>query len=195
MCNTSTQQSSAQQTTYTPTDTEKQILANNLTLQNAALPGQMNMNALGMGDVSTLLAGGTLPGNLGKLSTGIDTNAQNYMANQAVNSANAGLNAQGLADSGVGAVARARTAGDIYSSAAQFNIQTLQQLLNQGIGGQASVQSPILTGQGQNLSALAGLRGISTTGTSTTTANPFLNSLYGAAGNSFGGGNIKFNIG
>lgn len=190
MCNTSTtQQGNTSQTqTATMSPEERQWYNNRNQIDAASIGDQISMNKNASNDVNTLLTGGQLPGNLAKLSTGLDQAWQNNAATNAVNQTRAGLNSSGLIDSGAGMVAQARTAGDIYNQAGQFNIQTLQQLLNQAIGGQASVVGTMQNNAGQLGSNLAGLRTINQTGSSsmTTTSNPFLNSFLSSAGSSMG---------
>lgn len=194
MCNSSTKQDTStssnqtQQATMSPE--ERQWYANRNAIDAASLQDTITMNKNAASLINTLLTGGQLPGNLSKLSSGLSQEWQNNAAMNAVNQANASLNQTGIADSGAAQVARARAAGDIYSSAEQFNISTLQQLLNQAIGGQASVVGTTQNNANALGSTLAGLRTISSTGTGTssmtTTSNPFLNSLYTSAGSSLG---------
>lgn len=75
----------------------------------------------------------------------------------------------------------------------QFNINNLLQLLNQALGGQAEVQSPMVTQQANLGTRLAGLR--SSTMNQTTNAssftqkqNPFVTSFQESLGQSLGGG-------
>jgi len=130
-------------------------------------------------------------------------------------------------ESGVAASVAGRTAGDIRRGVAESNLErelaireanlnvgqttqyqninTLLNLLNLAIGGQAQIQQPVIA-TGNTLSqSLAGLRTINQTGTSTgttggtttgtTSSNPFLESFYGTLGTTLGGGNISFGSG
>jgi hypothetical protein len=193
-----------QTTTPTMTPMEQELLARNNRIDAASEADRIAMNKNAAANVNTLLTGGQLPGNLGQLSGGLSQAWQNNAANAAVNQTRAGLNSSGLLDSGAGAVAQARTAGDIYNQAGQFNIQTLQQLLNQALGGQASVTGTMQTTSGQLASSLAGLRTINSNSNTNsnqtiTSMNPFLKSFQTSLGSSlgsgFGGGFSKMSFG
>jgi len=140
--------------------------------------------------ISQLLGGGDLPGFLQGLPGGISSEAIGNQATQLAKQNLTGFNQLGLEDSGV---AFRETAKDIGSNllfpAEQFNIGNLQNLLQMALGGQAQAQSGALTA-GANLgNRLAGLRGISTTGSSNTVQfapNPFLRSFQESAGKSLG---------
>lgn len=188
-----------QTSTPTMTPEERVSLDRQNRIAAASEADQIQMNKNAAANVNTLLTGGQLPGNLGMLSSGLSQAWQNNAANTAVNQANATLNASGIFDAGSAQVARARTAGDIYNTAGQFNIQTLQQLLNQGIGGQAQVQQPMLANQSMLSNSLSGLRSINTQGTTSSTStltmmNPFLKSFQNQLGSTMGGSQFRFNV-
>ena len=116
-------------------------------------------------------------------------------------------------ESGVAASTAMRTSGDIRRGVAEGNIErdlaireanlnvgqsTQQQnmnnllnLLNLAIGGQAQIQQPVIATGGSLGQRLAGLRSTETTGTSTGTRNPFMESFYSAAGTSLGSISLK----
>ena len=143
--------------------------------------------------INRLLTGQQLPGFLGQLPGGISSEAIGTQATRLASKNLAGFQNLGLADSGV---AFRETAKDIGSNllfpAEQFNIQNLSQLLNLAVGGQAQVQQPGLAGAGILSQNLAGLRGVSQTGTSSgqttlTQMNPFLRSFQTSLGKTLGG--------
>jgi len=150
--------------------------------REAALDPQITgVQSQGLNLASLLLQGQPLPGYLGGLPGGIDETMVNNIAGKAVHDIQPTFQSSGLLDSGVNASISARTAGDIRTQAAQFNIQNLMQLLNQALGGQAQVQQPIL-GFSQNAgNILSNPANRSSSSTSNTTqsggANPFLQGI------------------
>jgi len=76
------------------------------------------------------------------------------------------------------------TAAQTRNSNAQFNVSAAQNLFNLASGGQSNLQNQNQASTNNLTSELAGLR--TTTGSSTTTTNPFLNSFYQSAGNTAG---------
>ena len=179
---------SSSQTTYTPTAEETQLNKLRLARETALDPSILQTQQQGLDLISQLLAGGTtggLPGFLSGLPGGISPEVTQDIVDKSLRDVRGGLQGGGLLDSGVRSALEARTSADIRTQSEQFNLQNLQQLLNIAVGGQASVQSPIM-GFGQQLStALAGLRGISQTGTSTgfTKTNNSFFSPQGFGGN------------
>lgn len=149
----------------------------------------------GLGLINQLLTGQALPGYLGQLPGGISPEAIGTQASRLAGQYGAGFQNLGIADSGVAFRETARGIGqELLFPAEQFNLQNIAQLLNLAVGGQATVQQPILAGAGQLGAQLAGLRGITQTttgggGTTTMTGmNPFMRSLQQAAGTSLGTG-------
>jgi hypothetical protein len=185
-----------QTTTPTPTAEETALNKGQLDIFNASKQDQMDMNSLAAQNVKTLLSGGQLPGNLASLSQGIGQNQMNAQAMQSGRLTNAMLNQGGVGDAGVGKVMLARSMSDSQNSNSQFNIQTLQQLLNQALGGQASVTGTYQNNTNTLASSLSGLRSINTSGTTNsnqtvTSMNPFLKSFQTSLGSGFGGGISK----
>lgn len=122
-------------------------------------------------------------------------------------------------ESGVAASVAGRTSGDIRRGVAEGNIErelaireanlnvgqatefqninTLLNLLNLAVGGQAQIQQPVIATGGTLGQRLAGLRSVETTGTTTQTRNPFLENFYGSLGTTlgspkFGAGSFSF---
>jgi len=168
----------------TPTAEETRLNQIRLGQVEAADPQQREVNELALRNISTLLAGGELPGNLAKLSRGIDANVVSEISQEAIADVEPGLQKGGIFDSGTRASVQGRIAGDIRRGAEEFNIGSLFNLLNLGVGGQAQVQQPILATAGSLSSSLAGLRSINSTGSSVVTDNPFQRSFKTAAGTS-----------
>lgn len=111
-------------------------------------------------------------------------------------------------EGGVATSVAGRTAGDIRRGVAESNIErelaireanlnvgqtsqyqninTLLNLLNLAVGGQAQIQQPVIA-TGQSLGQrLAGLRSTTTTGTQTQSRNPFMESFYSSLGTTMG---------
>lgn len=173
--------SSQQTTTVTPTAEETELNRLRLEREKSLDPSIRRAQQQGLDLSSLLLTGGSggrgLPGFLQPLPGGISESVTQDIVNQALGDVRAGLQTGGLLDSGVRQELEARTAADIRTQSAQFNLQNLQQLLNLAVGGQAvPLQSPL--GFGSLLSqSLAGLRSTNTSGTfnqRTQTVNPFL---------------------
>lgn len=184
----SQQTTSTQQQRVEPTEEESEL--NRLALERvrASQGGQIQVQESGLNLINQLLTGGELPGALSQLTGGISEEALQTQAERAARVSAEQFQGLGIVDSGV---AFRETSRDIASNllfpAEQFNIQNLQQLLNQALGGQAQVQAPLL-GQQQNLgNRLTGLRNINTT-QSVISPNPFLSSFQTSLGESLGGG-------
>lgn len=197
----SEKQNTQGQTTSTYQKSPEELKAINMSNQigEAAMPGQIAANQAGLSAVTNLLTGQPLPGYLNQLPGGISPDVTNSIVNYSLRDVNNQLAASGagsMMESGASQQAGVRAAADIRNQAAQYNLNNLMQLLNIGVGGQASVQQPISTYSGQ----LAGLvRGTgSTTGTSNQTVmsmNPFLKSFQQSAGSGFGSSAPSFGFG
>lgn len=182
--------------TQTATPTAEQTALNQIQLgqAQAADPQQRQINQSGMSAINNLLTGQPLPGYLGQLPGGIDENATNTIVNQSLKDVNAQLAKSGagtMMESGASQAIGARSAADTRSQAAQFNLQNLLQLLNIGVGGQASVQQPISASNSQLGTRLAGLNSYNSTGSSNSTTigmNPFMKSFQTSLGSSLGSG-------
>ena len=156
----------------------------------AADPYQRQVNQSALSRVNDILTGKQLPGNLSQLQRGIDPEVTTSIVNQSLSDLNqqlAGSGAGTFLESGASQSIGARSAADIRRAAEEFNIGSLFNLLNLGVGGQAQVQQPIL-GTSQVLSQrLAGLRPVTSSGTTTNRgANPFLQSFQTSAGQGLG---------
>lgn len=227
--------------TSTPAATPEEAQLNQLEIerQKRLFEPTMGLQQTGIDIANRLLSGSTnLPGFYGGIAQGIpslsmtdtgDINAQDYMITPGVSDYLAGkavrnimpkFQSAGILDSGVAADIAARTAGDIYATTEQrnldtalgiaqanearklglqefnintelsrqgYNLSNLFNLLNLGVGGQAQVQQPLLQSAGILSQRLAGLRPVTTQGTTTAkTANPFLQSFQTSLGQSMG---------
>lgn len=195
--NTKQQSSGSQQqsssTQYTPTAEETAYNKLKLGTATDLEPQIKDVQSQGLTLSSQLLRGQGLPGYLSNLPGGISPDVTQSIVNQSLKDIQPQFQQSGLLDSGVNAAISARTSSDIRNQAAQFNLGNLMQLLNLGVGGQAQVQAPIEGFSSQLSGRLAGLRGVSTTGSSsyngisrTSGMNPFLKSFQQSAGNTLG---------
>jgi len=181
------QSSSQQQATPTPEETR----LNQLEIERveATQPGQIETQKSGLNLINRLLAGETnLPGFFGQVGEGIGEDITSQIVRQSLKDIAPQFQAQGILDSGTAASIAGRTAADIRTGVAEYNLGNKVNLLNMALGGQAQVQQPLLA-QSANLgSRLAGLRSISASGTQTTSGgmNPFLSAGLTAAGTAFG---------
>ena len=189
--------------TQTTQPTEEERRLNQLEIQRieAVQPGQIQTQQTGLSLINSLLSGQEpLPGFFQKLSEGISPEMTSDIARQAVEDIRPQFQASGILDSGVAASISGRVAGDIRRSIQEFNIGNKFNLLNLALSGQAQVQQPLLA-QSQILSGrLAGLRPVTTSGSSTQNVtnyapNPFISSYQRTLGESLGGKNVHFNFG
>lgn len=183
------------QATSTPTADPSMVEMNKLDLdlrkQNQQGLGEVQSNSLNLANL--LLRGLQLPGYLQSLPGGISEDVISDMTNKSLNDVNyqlANSGAGSFLESGASQAIGARTAGDIRNNAAQFNLQSLQQLLNLATGNAAQVQSPIISQSGNLGQRLAGLTSVNQTGLSNfrSNQNPFLNSFAGGLGQGVGSG-------
>lgn len=182
----STPTTQTQQTTYQPTPTETALMQNELQLSNAALPGQIQNTLQSQNLVGNLLTGGSLPGYLNTLPTGISQGQSENMAQLGLQALAPQFQAMGGLDSGSYAQAGANAYANTLNQNAQFNVQNLAQLLNLA-SGQAYNNSNQVISNNQMLGTQSGaLAGSNTSSKSFT--NPFLNSFYSQLGNTMGGG-------
>jgi len=156
-------------TTTTPTEAEKQMQELQLQQYKATQPYQQETQISGLQLANNLLTGGKLPEGYQELWGGIGQDQTNAMIQQSLRSMMPQFQSQGLMDSGTMIQAGARTAGDIQSQNAQFNLGQKLNLLNLAVGGQAQIQSPVQGSTNLLANQLAGLRT-----TTQTTKNPFL---------------------
>ncbi len=131
--------------------------------------------------MNTVLQGGSLPGNLSGI-TGINATQTQDMVNASLRDVMPQFQSDGIMDSGAAAQIATRTSADVRNQNSQFNVQAIQQLFNQALGGSSNLssnttqQNSVLGGQ------LAGLRTTNTSG-STIGMNPFLKSAQQNLGN------------
>lgn len=189
---TTQQSSQSSQTQYQRSPEEIELDKSNLRISQAAEPGQIAVNQSGLSAVNNLLSGQDLPGYLKQLPYGISEDVTGGIVNSSLRDMNTQLAASGAGtflESGAAQAAGVRAASDIRNQAAQFNLNNLMQLLNIGVGGQASVQQPINQNNTALGSRLAGLAGVSQSGNysgSTLGMNPFMKSFQQSAGSGMG---------
>lgn len=180
-----------QTTTPELTDAERELQELELERQRAVQPGQIATQTTGLNLVNMLLSGQEpLPGFFQELSQGISPEITEEIVQESLRDIAPQFQSAGILDSGVAASISARTAGDIRRATSEFNIGNKFNLLNLALSGQAQVQQPLLA-QSQILSSrLAGLRPVTTQGTTTTTSrsnqNPFLNAFATGFGSGLG---------
>lgn len=195
MGNTTTSTNTTSQATPTAEETALNKLQLGQAQANDPTQRQLNQNAGSL--INQLLTGDNkLPGFLGNLGEGISQDQMNSTIDYSLRDMNAQLAKSGAGtfmESGASQAVGARTAADLRNANQQYNQQNKFNLLNLATGNAAQIQQPMLNTANMLGQRLAGLR--TNTGTSAVTSNPFLNSFYSAAGNSLGGGNIKFNFG
>jgi len=141
--------------------------------------GQTQAQLQGLNLVNQLLTGGSLPGYLNTLTSGISSEAIGNQAARLAKQYGAGFQSMGIDDSGVAFRETSRgIANELLYPTEQFNIGSLQNLLNLALSGQAQVQQPIQAGTNTLSQSLAGLRSVNQSGMTTMTSmNPFLKSF------------------
>lgn len=183
--------------TSTPQATPEEQRLNQLEIERieATQPGLISAQQAGLGLINQLLLGQEpLPGFFQQLSQGISPEVTQDIVSQSLRDIAPQFQASGILDSGVAADISARTAADIRRATEEYNLGNKFNLLNLALSGQAQVQQPLLA-QSQILSGrLAGLRPVTTSGTSSgtqtiTSGNPFLQSFQTSLGKSLGSGN------
>lgn len=188
--NSTTVVNQTQQATATPE--EKRLNQLEIERIEATQPGQIALQQQGLDLTNKLLSGSTdLPGFFGDIGRGLSEEAVTDLSQAALRDLYPQLNAQGILDSGTAASVAARTAGDVRRASYEYNIGNKLNLLNLALSGQAQVQAPLLSQSATLGGRLAGLRSISTSGTtSSNTAqygmNPFLKSFQTGFGGSLG---------
>jgi hypothetical protein len=177
MSNTSTTTQSSQ--SYTPTSTESALMSNELALSNAALPGELSNVTAAQGLQSAIMGAGGA--NINQLTQGVSPGQSQNEAQMGLQGLATTAQAMGGLDSGSYQQAGANAYANTLNSNAQFNIENLAQLMNlasgnayQNVGGISSNNAMLGTQSG----ALA-----SSSGNSTVSSNPFLNSFYSGLGN------------
>jgi len=160
--------SSTQQ--YTPSAQELRAMENQNKVYEAGMPGMIGAQNAGFDAAQNLLQGKDLPGFLKPLPYGISESMTADIANRSIKDIQPFFSQAGLLDSGTNAAISGRTAGDIRRGSAEFNINNLMQLLNIGVGGQASVTSGF-AGVGSTLAGL--VKGTGTTSGSYTNQSQY----------------------
>lgn len=171
---------SGSNTNYTPTPTETALMGNELSLSNAALPGQIQNTQQSQGLISQLLTGGSLPGYLSGLPGGVSQAQSQNEAQLGVQGLASQFNAAGGLDSGSFQQAGANAYANTLNQNAQFNVQNLAQLLNLASGQAYNNQGQVTANNGA-LGSQSGALASSSTNSSLTT-NPFLQSFYSGLG-------------
>jgi hypothetical protein len=133
-------------------------------------PYQKDMYANLAGNINAILTGATP---MAQGVGGIQASDTQRQVNDSMRSIMPQFQMNGLMDSGSAIQASARTAADISNANAQFNVSAAQNLFNLSTGGQSNLQ-----GQGTALTSvlgaqLAGLRGTSSSGKSSSTTMSF----------------------
>lgn len=173
---TTTQQ---QQATPTPQETTlmNQQISNNSFMQPIA---QQNFQDLSS-NIQAILTGGT-PAAQGV--GGITDSQTQSMVNQSLRDIMPQFQTSGVLNSGEAAQVANLTAAQTRNSNAQFNVSAAQNLFNLAAGGQSNLQGQTQASTDNLTSELAGLRSVSSSGSSTT--NPFLQSFYTSMGQGLG---------
>lgn len=181
---TTTKSEGQQRATATPE--ERELLAMQLERQRVNQPMQQQLDNNQYSLANTLLTGGSLPGNL-QGAGGVSPFQTQEMVNASMRDIMPQFQSAGILDSGAAIQGGINASANVRNQNAQFNVQALQQLLNQAMGGSSQLtgmnnqSNSILGGQ------LAGLRTINTNGRSTVTGmNPFLKSFQQSAGKTLG---------
>lgn len=174
----------SQQTTPQPTGTESQLMSNELSLSNAALPGQIQNQGYAQNLQGLLMTGQSLPGYLSGLPGGVSQNQSMNEAALGNQSIATQYQAMGGLDSGSAAQAMAGNTANTLNSNAQFNVENLANLLNLA-SGQAYQNAGLSSSNNAMLGSQSGA--LASTNTTNTT-NPFLTNLYSSLGSSVGQG-------
>ncbi len=179
MGNTTTTQQSTQQAQATPEEKVllQQQAANNAFMQPIAQKTYSDLSS----NIQAILEG-TTP--MAKGIGGITEDQTQQMVNASLRDIAPQFQTNGILNSGEAAQIAGRTAMDTRNANAQFNVSAAQNLFNLASGGQSSLQSAYQNQQNSYGSQLAGLRTVSSSGS--TSSNPFLNSFYSSAGTSLG---------
>ncbi len=188
----STQIKSESTSQATPTAEETELNKLLLERTKATQAGTIQAQQGGLSLINQLLAGQQPTGELYQQLGGISSEAIGTQATELTRQNLPQFQSLGLTDSGTMMKGISRSiANELLFPAEQFNIGAKQNLLNLALSGQAQVQQPIQNQTNTLATNLAGLR--TTTGTSTQTSNPFLQSFYSQLGKTAGGGNLGFN--
>ncbi len=161
----------------------------------AGQPQALQLQESGGNLINAILTGQNLPGTLQGLSGGISEATTQRTVQNALEDVRPGLQKSGLFDSGVRAELETEVAADIRAENERFNINNLMQLLNLGVGGQASNQQALLSQSGQLGAQLSGLReltGVTNESMLQKGINPFVKSFGQSFGTNIGNPKVKF---
>jgi hypothetical protein len=170
---------------------EKRLNELDLAFREAGQPFLLKLQELGFDVSSNLLQGKALGGAFGDDIFGLSDEDIDDIARKSVADIQPGFQNLGIGDSGVAASLSAQTSGDVRRQSRQFNVGALQNALNLAMGSSAQVQGASLGAGNAVGQRLAGLRGITTTGTQrgiTTLKemNPFMKSFQTSLGGGLG---------
>lgn len=172
------------QNTPTPTSTESNLMSNELSLSNAALPGQIQNQGYAQNLQGLLMTGQALPGYLSSLPGGVSQGQSMNEAALGNQSIATQYQAMGGLDSGSAVQSMAGNTANTLNQNAQFNTENLANLLNLA-SGQAYQNAGLSS---SNNSMLGSQSGALASTNQTMTQNPFLNSLYSSIGTQLGQG-------
>jgi len=183
-----TTQTTTQTVTPEPLPEQKELIALDLEARKAAQPGMIEAQTSGLSLINRLLTGQSLPGALDPLAEGFSEDVIQELTSEAISDIEPRFQARGILDSGVLAETAGRISGDIRRASYETDLNRYLNLLNLAVGGQAQIQSPILTQAGQLSQRLAGLTPVTTTGSAQgMTSTNFWASPFGAGfGQGFG---------
>jgi hypothetical protein len=177
-----------QKATATPEETRLNQLDINMREKTDPLMAETQTRGLGL--INQLLLGGSnLPGFFGDMGKGIDENMTQDIVKQSLRDLYPQFQNQGILDSGTAASVAGRTAGDIRTNVAEYNLNNKLNLLNLAFSGQGQVQQPVLNQSSILSQRLAGLRTVNNN-VQSSTKNPFTGAslgVFGKWGASYGG--------
>lgn len=185
---TTTNTTTSQQATATPEETRLNQM--DIAMREKIDPLMAQTQAGGLGLINKLLLGGTdLPGFFGEMGQGINENMTQNIVKQSLRDLYPQFQSQGILDSGTAASVAGRTAGDIRTNVAEYNLNNKLNLLNLAFSGQGQVQQPVLNQSSILGQRLAGLRSVNNN-LQSSTKNPFTGAslgVFGKWGASYGG--------
>jgi hypothetical protein len=168
--------------------TPEETAMNKLSLERlqANQGSQLALDKQMYGAMSTVMSGGTLPGNLAGI-TGINEDQTQAMVQASLRDLYPQFQSAGIMDSGTAIQTASRTAADVRNANAQFNVSAISNLFNQALGGSSNLSNSTSQQTGVLGSQLAGLRSINSSSTATS-MNPFLKSFQTSLGSGLGTG-------
>ena len=176
-------------TTATPTAEETAMEKTQLAQYQAIAPQQTSLYNKLFSTSSNLLDALNQPGSQSwsSLLGGVTPQQTQSQINTQDKALQSSFQNSGIYDSGTAASGRLRSAADLSNTNAQFNIQTLQQSLNQAMGLGANVQGVSQGTSSQLGQQLAGLRANQTTGSGVYPSTGFNTGIFGTLGTSYYG--------